>query len=103
MDNTFIFVLIGGVVIWFLYSILKELRIIRTLLELPTKAKESYDKELDDLDEKIHKAFISELVSPMGKVEDKYKKEFTVLVKKQEKTLENRRKHFYVRPEYLEK
>lgn len=100
MDNFIIFILVL-VVIWLLYSILKELRITRTLLELPSDVKKSYDEQLSKLDKEIKSAFALMLVTPKGESEQARKEEFKALVKKREEVLDDRRKHFYTRPEYL--
>jgi hypothetical protein len=93
MDNNFIFVLIGVGILWFLHLILKELKIMRTLSELPPKTKESYDKWLNELDDKIATTSITQTISPREQ-EGVLEIELRKLERKRDEILESRRKHF---------
>jgi hypothetical protein len=86
-------IIIAIIILWLLYEIVKELRGIRTSLELPSNAKGSYDEKLNALDEKIHMAETLVAISEK-KDERAYRKELAKLVKEREEILDHRRNHF---------
>ena len=77
-----------------LNSILEELQTIRTLLELPSDVKKSYDDQLNKLDEKISTTVVAIDVTPMD--EDRKtacNAELSDLVKEYRDILKYRREH----------
>ncbi len=79
------------------------MEVIRTLLEIPSNAKQSYDERLGKMDAEIHSAVAVIIVTPSGPEEDAKKVKVTELVKKRDELLKERRRHFYVWPGWLGK
>lgn len=98
----YILILTLIIIIVLLILILKELRALKSIVELPPAAKKSYDEQLNKLEGEIKNTFALMLVAPDKELEKQTKKKFTELVNKQKDLLKERRKHFFVRKEYLE-
>lgn len=88
-----IIIIFGVIISWFLYSILKEIRIIRILSELPSNTKRYYDDSLNKLHTDIVDVISKLVIAPTEQNKELREKQSS-LVKKQKETLERRRNHF---------
>lgn len=97
MEFVLALLLVG--ILWMLGSLLGEMHIVRTLLELSPSKKKYYEEQLNALDDKIHVMQLAMMVTEIGPGQTVDTVGLEALLKERKNIMEERRKNILVHPQ----